>query len=145
MLIGEYTHSLDDKGRVSLPAKWRKVLGKRLVLSPGLDNCLFLFTESEWERISEKMSENSSILSSDIRSFTRYMYGGAADVEVDSIGRILIPDFLRVRSELSGKGVLVGVGTRVEIWNESKWKAYKATVEQGAENLAEKLSNLGIM
>jgi MraZ protein len=145
MLIGEYTHSLDDKGRVSLPAKWRKLLGKKLVMAPGLDNCLFLFTEKEWNRLSGKLSENSSLLSSDMRSFSRFMYGGAFEAEVDSIGRILIPDFLRERSNLVGKGVLVGVQNRIEIWNEASWKDYRDKVEKGADELAEKLSLLGIM
>ena len=145
MLIGEYTHSIDDKNRVSLPSKFRAILGKKVVLTPGLDNCLFLFTVKEWARLSGKMSENSSILSSDMRSFTRFMYGGAYEAEVDSIGRILIPDFLRDRSKLVGKIVLVGVQDRVEIWNEDLWKSYKGRVEKEADGLAEKLSGLGIL
>lgn len=145
MLIGEYTHTIDDKNRVSLPAKFRKVLGKKLVITPGLDNCLFLFTEKEWAKLSNKLSENSSLLSADMRSFTRFMYGGAFESEVDTIGRILIPDFLRNRSDLKSKVVLIGIQNRVEIWNEASWKAYKERVEKGADDLAEKLSGLGIM
>ena len=145
MLLGEYTHAIDDKNRVSLPSKFRKVLGKKLVITPGLDNCLFLFTEKEWQKVSTKLSENASLLSSDMRSFVRFLYGGAYEAEVDGIGRILIPDFLRERSGLSGKVVLIGIQNRVEIWNEESWKAYKSKVEKGADELAEKLSHLGLI
>ena len=145
MLIGEYTHTIDEKSRVSLPAKFRKILGKRLVVTPGLDNCLFVFTYKEWEKVGKKLSENSSVLSSDMRSFSRYMFGGAFEAEVDSIGRILIPDFLRERSLLKGKVVVVGVQNRLEIWNPESWNDYKSKVEREADSLAEKLSGLGIM
>ena len=145
MLIGEYTHAIDLKNRISLPAKWRKFLGKKVVMTPGLDNCIFLFTEKEWSKVSGKISENASLLSADMRSFTRFMYGGAFEAEVDSIGRILIPDFLRERSSLKGKVIILGVDNRVEIWNDEAWKVYKAKVEKGADDLAEKLSGLGIM
>jgi len=145
MLIGEYTHTIDDKNRVSLPSKVRSLMGKKIVITPGLDQCLFAFTLKEWQRIAEKLSENSSILSSDMRSFTRYMFGGASEVEVDSIGRILVPDFLRERANLKNRVVLIGVQNRLEIWNEKSWIDYKKQVEKGADSLAEKLSGLGIM
>ena len=145
MLIGEYTHTIDDKNRVSLPAKFRTLMGKKIVLTQGLDNCLFVFTTKEWERIANKLSENASMLSSDMRSFTRYMFGGAVEVEVDSIGRVLVPDFLRDRAGLKSKVVLIGVQNRLEIWNEKSWSEYKRGVEKQADGLAEKLSGLGIM
>lgn len=145
MLIGEYTHTIDDKNRVSLPSKFRSLMGKKIVITPGLDQCLFAFTVKEWERIAGKLSENSSMLSSDMRSFTRYMFGGASEVEVDSIGRILVPDFLRERANLKTKVVLIGVQNRLEIWNEKSWTDYKRQVEKQADILADKLSGLGIM
>ncbi|MFA6405831.1 MAG: division/cell wall cluster transcriptional repressor MraZ [Candidatus Paceibacterota bacterium] len=145
MLIGEYTHTIDDKNRVSLPSKFRSLMGKKIVITPGLDQCLFAFTVKEWEKIAGKLSENSSILSSDMRSFTRYMFGGASEVEVDNIGRVLVPDFLKERANLKTKVVLIGVQNRVEIWNEKSWSDYKKQVEKGADGLAEKLSGLGIM
>lgn len=145
MLIGEYTHTIDDKNRVSLPSKIRSLMGKKIVIAPGLDQCLFVFTVKEWERIAEKLSENSSMLSSDMRSFTRYMFGGASEVEVDAIGRVLVPDFLRERANLKTKVVLIGVQNRLEIWNEKSWDLYKRQVEKQADGLAEKLSGLGIM
>lgn len=145
MLIGEYTHTMDDKNRVSLPAKFRTLMGKKIVLTQGLDNCIFVFTTKEWENIAEKLSQNASMLSSDMRSFTRYMFGGAVEVEVDSIGRVLVPDFLRDRAGLKSKVVLIGVQNRLEIWNEKLWSEYKRGVEKQADSLAEKLSGLGIM
>jgi MraZ protein len=145
MLIGEYTHTIDEKNRVSLPSKFRSLMGKKIVITPGLDQCLFAFAPKEWERIAGKLSENSSMLSSDMRSFTRYMFGGASEVEVDNIGRVLVPDFLRERANLKTKVVLIGVQNRVEIWNEKSWTDYKKQVEKQADGLAEKLSGLGIM
>lgn len=145
MLIGEYTHTIDDKNRVSLPSKFRSLMGKKIVVTSGLDQCLFAFTTKEWQRIAEKLSENSSMLSSDMRSFTRYMFAGASEVEVDNIGRILVPDFLRERANLKTKVVLIGVQNRLEIWNEKSWIDYKKQVEKRVGSLAEKLSGLGIM
>lgn len=120
-------------------------MGKKIVITPGLDQCLFAFTVKEWEKISQKMSENSSLLSSDMRSFSRWMFGGASEVEVDNIGRILVPDFLKERANLKTKVVLIGVQNRLEIWNEKSWTDYKKQVEKQADGLAEKLSGLGIM
>lgn len=145
MLIGEYTHSIDDKNRVSLPAKFRSLMGKKIIIAPGIDQCLFVFTTKEWQRIAEKLSDNSSMLSSDMRSFTRYMFGGASEVEIDNIGRVLVPDFLKERAGLKNKVVLIGVQNRLEIWNEKSWTDYKKQVEKEASGLAEKLSGLGIM
>lgn len=145
MLIGEYTHTIDDKNRISMPAKFRSLMGKKIVITPGLDQCLFAFTAKEWERIAVKLSENASMLSSDMRSFTRYMFGGAVEAEVDSIGRILVPDFLKERAGLKTKVVFIGVQNRLEIWNEASWVDYKKKVEKQAEGLSEKLAGLGLM
>jgi MraZ protein len=144
MLIGEYTHTIDDKNRLSLPVKFRQEMGKKVVVTPGLDKCLFLFTISEWKKISEKLS-NSSMLQADNRSFNRFMFGGAVEAEVDSIGRILVPDFLRERANLKGKVVVIGVQSRVEIWNEKSWIEYKQVVEKQADTLAEKLGQVGVL
>jgi MraZ protein len=144
MLIGEYTHSIDEKNRVSLPAKFRSEMGKKLVVTPGLDNCLFVFTLKEWAAIETKLN-TSSLLQSDNRSFNRFMFGGAVEAEVDSIGRILIPDFLRDRASLKNKVVIIGVSNRVEIWNEKAWGEYKKVVEKQADTLAEKLGQVGVL
>ena len=98
MLIGEYIHTIDAKNRVSMPVKFRTELGKKIIITPGLDSCLFIFTIKEWEKVSKRLSDQDSDLSflkADQRNFNRYMFGRAAEVEIDSIGRILIPDFLK--------------------------------------------------
>ncbi len=144
MLIGEYTHTLDDKNRLSLPVKFRKEMGKSVVVAPGLDNSLSIFTVREWEKISQKLSE-SSMLSADNRSFSRFMFGQATIVDVDANGRILIPENLKQRSGLSTKVVVIGVQNRAEIWNEKTWNAYKKIVEGQADALADKLGHVGVL
>jgi MraZ protein len=144
MLIGEYNHTLDGKGRISLPAKFRKEMGKKLVVTYGLDHCLFVFTEKEWKVISNHLSE-FSLLQSDNRSFNRFMFGGAVEASVDSIGRILIPDHLKGWATLKQKAVIIGVQNRLEIWSDSSWKSYKKEVEKKADGLAEKLGGAGVL
>jgi MraZ protein len=142
MLIGEYIHTIDEKSRMSLPFKFRKELGKKIVITPGLDQCLFIFTNKEWAKVSKTLSgpdNDLSFLKADQRSFNRFMFGRAAEVEVDSIGRILIPEFLKERIGLKGSAAVVGVEDRVEIWNEKAWNEYKDSIEKRAEGLAEKL------
>ncbi len=144
MLIGEYTHTLDDKNRLSLPVKFRKEMGKRVIVAPGLDNCLSLFTEKEWAKISERLGD-SSMLTTDNRSFSRFMFGQAVDTDVDANGRILIPEHLKERSKLGSKVVIIGVQNRAEIWNEKAWKDYKQVVDGQADALAEKLGSVGVL
>ena len=144
MLIGEYIHTIDEKNRMSLPAKFRKELGKKIIITPGLGQCLFIFTNKEWEKVSKKLSDsdnNLSFLKADQRNFNRYMFGRAVEVETDSIGRILIPDFLKERIGLKNTAAIVGVKDRVEVWSEKKWAEEKALVEKQAEALAEKLAD----
>jgi len=143
MLIGEYIHTVDEKNRVSMPAKFRKELGKKIIITPGLGQCLFIFTTKEWEKVSQKLSDSDSDLSflkADQRSFNRYMFGRAMEVEIDSIGRILVPDFLKERIGLKNSAAIVGVKDRVEVWNERAWSEQKEAVEKQAEHLAEKLA-----
>jgi MraZ protein len=143
MLIGEYIHTIDEKNRVSMPAKFRKELGKKIIITPGLGNCLFIFTVKEWEKVSNKLSSSETdlpFLKADQRDFNRYMFGRAAEVEMDSIGRILIPDFLKERIGLKDTAAIVGVRDRVEVWNDKTWSENKAIVEKRSEELAEKLS-----
>lgn len=144
MLIGEYTHTLDDKKRISLPAKFRRELGKSIVLTRGLDNCLFLYSRSHWDKISEKLTE-LSLGQADSRGFNRFMLSGAIEVNVDSAGRILIPDVLKDFASLEEKVVLAGVGNRVEIWNTGVWEEYKDRIEKEADVLAEKLGDIGMI
>ena len=148
MLIGEYIHTIDEKNRISLPVKFRKEMGKKIIITPGLDQCLFIFTAREWARVSKKLSGSGadmdadlSFLKADKRSFNRFMFGRAAEIEVDSIGRILVPDFLKDRIGLKNSAAIVGVEDRVEIWNEKTWGEYKNKAEKEAGELAEKLGN----
>lgn len=147
MLIGEYTHTIDIKNRISLPVKFRKELGKKIIITPGLDQCLFIFNTREWAKVSKRLSDTDSdlsFLSADKRSFNRFMFGRAAEVEVDSIGRILIPDFLKDRIGLKDKAAVIGVEDRVEILNDKAWVAYREVVERQADQLAEKLGSEGV-
>ena len=144
MLIGEYIHTIDEKNRVSLPVKFRKEMGKRVIITPGLDQCLFIFTIKEWAKVSKRLSDSDSDLSflkADKRSFNRFMFGRAAEIEVDRIGRILIPDFLKDRIGLRNSAAIIGVEDRVEVWSERAWSQQKESVEKQAEQLAEKLGN----
>lgn len=144
MLIGEYIHTIDEKNRVSLPVKFRKEMGKKVIITPGLGQCLFIFTMKEWEKVSQKLSDSElglSFLSADQRSFNRYMFGRAAEAETDTIGRILIPEFLQEGIKLRDKAVIVGVKDRLEVWNEKAWNEQKEKISSAAEGLAEKLSS----
>lgn len=145
MLIGEYIHTLDEKSRVSLPMKFRKEMGKTVIVTRGLDHCLFVFTMKEWQKTSERLSENS-LLQADNRGFSRFLLGGATEVDVDGSGRILIPDFLKEYASLTSQKVaLIGVQSRVEIWNDTLWNEYKTVVDKQADALAEKLGQVGIL
>ena len=144
MLIGEYKHTLDPKKRLSLPSKWRKEIGKKLVVTRGLDNCLFVYPIAEWKKITDKVSE-LPLGQADTRSFNRFFLSGAVEVEVDSVGRILVPDFLKDFGKLDAKVVLAGIHDRIEIWDETRWEAYKKSIEAEADSLAEKLGDIGVL
>ncbi len=144
MLIGEYTHTLDEKKRISLPVKFRKELGGEVVITPGLDKCLFVFPISEWEKISSKLSD-TSILQKDPRSFNRHFFGQASVVDIDSNGRILLPERLKEKAGLGKNVVFIGVQSRVEMWDETTWIQYRDEIEKGADDLAEKLGTIGIL
>lgn len=144
MLIGEYTHTLDPKKRLSLPSKWRDELGRTLVVTRGLDNCLFVYPLSAWHKISEKIGQ-LPLGQADTRSFNRFFLSGAVEVGVDSVGRILVPDFLKDFAKLDSKVVLAGIHDRVEIWDEKRWSEYKTQIETQADALAEKLGEIGVL
>ena len=144
MLIGEYRHTLDTKKRISLPSKFRKELGKEVVVTHGLDNCLSVYPVKEWGKVSEKL-RGLSMGQADTRGFNRFMLAGAADVEIDSLGRVLIPDFLKEFAHLKSKVVLIGVNDHLEIWDEKGWDTYKKRIEKQADKLAQKLGELGVI
>jgi MraZ protein len=144
MLIGEYSHALDPKKRLSLPAKWRKELGEGVVVTRGLDNCLFVYPLKEWQSITEKIGR-LPLGQADTRGFNRFFLSGAVEVDVDAAGRILIPDFLKAFAELGQKVVLAGIHDRVEIWDVKRWSDYKRRIERDADKLAEKLGEIGVL
>ncbi len=146
MLIGEFRHTIDDKNRLSLPSKFRKEMGKHVVVTPGLDSCLFIFTMKQWEKISGHLSAGeSSLLQADNRGFNRFLLGGAVEAEIDAVGRMLLPEHLRERAKLKSKVVFIGVGDRAELWDEGTWNAYREEIERKADSLAEKLGQAGVM
>jgi len=142
MLIGEYKHTLDDKKRISLPIKFRKEMGKKIVVTHGLESCLFLYTEKEWKMLAGKLS-SMNMLQSDTRGFNRFMLSGAFELSVDAVGRILVPENLRAFAGIKDKVVFAGVFNRVEIWEEAKWDKYKASVFKDADSIANKLGSIG--
>jgi len=143
MLLGEYQHNLDSKGRVAIPAKFREKLTAGAIITRGIDNCLFVFTNKDWEALVQKLT-SLPLAQANSRAFVRLMLAGAMDVELDNQGRILIPDYLREYAGLKKEAVLTGLYNRVEIWDAAKWNEYKAKTESSSEEIAEKLGELGI-
>ena len=143
MFIGEYHHNMDEKGRLAVPVKFRVDLAKGAVVTKGLDNSLFLYTLEEWKNLAVKLA-SLPISQSNTRAFSRLMLAGAMDVEIDKQGRIVIPEYLRKFAKLSKKAVIVGLYTRLEIWNEDEWEEYKNNTEKESNDIAEKLGELGV-
>lgn len=144
LLIGEYSHSLDEKKRISLPKNFRSALGKKIVMTRGLDNCLYIFSLSSWKSISQKL-QSLSLVNPDTRGFSRFMLSGAAEVDVDAIGRILIPEHQKEYAGLKKAVVFTGVSDRVEVWDAQVWKTYKDRIETQAEAMAQKLGEIGAL
>lgn len=145
MLIGEFVHSFDDKNRISVPAKFRSELGKKIVVTRGLDACLFIYSGAAWKQLAGKLGSQLTIGTPESRGFSRYLFGGAAEADVDAAGRVLIPDFLRTFAHIGDTAVFVGVHDRVELWGKEAWEAYRGRMEQQGDVLAEKLSAGGFM
>ncbi|HOK35311.1 MAG TPA: division/cell wall cluster transcriptional repressor MraZ [Candidatus Pacearchaeota archaeon] len=141
MLIGEYRYSIDDKKRVSIPAKWQSELGKKVIVTRGLDGCLFLYSQKEWKKLVEKISK-LPLGQRDSRGFQRIMLSGAMEVSIDTLGRILIPDYLKKYADLKKKVVIVGLYNHAEIWDEGRWEEYQAKSEKEVGDMAERLSQL---
>lgn len=144
MFIGEYTHTVDEKKRISLPSKFKKELGSKVVVTRGLDNCLFLFPHKTWSGIADELSK-LGMMQADTRGFSRFMFSGAAEIDIDASGRILIPDYLKGFADLKDTVVFSGVHNRIEIWNEKRWSAYKQKIESQADMMAEKLGSVGMI
>lgn len=143
MFIGEYSHNIDPKRRLAMPSKFRGELGARVVVTRGLDQSLFVYPMKVWETLAEKLG-TMPVGEAATRSFVRLQLAGAADVELDSQGRVLIPDYLVEYAGLGKGTVIVGLFNRLEIWSEEKWKAYKTEAERNTDGIAEELGKLGI-
>ena len=142
MFLGEYKHSIDTKKRLSVPSKFRRELGGSVVLTRGLDHSLFLYSREEWQKIADKLS-GLPAGQADTRGFVRLMLAGAEEIALDALGRILVPEHLRAYAQLGTQVIIIGVHSRLEIWDEHVWEAYKLKMEQDADTLAEKLGEIG--
>ena len=143
MFIGEYTLSIDEKGRLSIPAKFRDELQGKAVVTRGLDNSLFLYPTAEWVKVAEKLAA-LPISKANTRAFARLMLAGAMDCEIDKAGRITLPDYLRDFAKVQKKVVIAGMYNRMEIWGEELWKKYKANTEKDSTKIAEQLDEIGV-
>ena len=141
MFIGEYLHTLDPKNRISLPAKFRKDLGRAVVLTRGLDRCLFVYPKKAWKKEAESRAVHAGGTAA-ARGLGRLFVAGASDADVDAAGRILIPDHLKSFAGLTSKTVIAGVASRIEVWDETSWKTYTAGIERDADAFAEKIGDI---
>jgi len=144
MLIGEYKHTIDDKKRISLPSKFRKQVGKKMIITRGLDKCLFVYPMAQWNEISKKFGD-LGLGQANRRDLNRFIQSGATEVSVDSVGRILIPEYLKKFANIKSKVVFAGVYNRIEIWDEASWDKYTNKVMKEADDIAEKLGDIGAL
>lgn len=143
MFLGEYQHSLDAKARITIPSKFREELGEKFIATKGLDNCIFLYPLQEWHEIEQKLSK-LPLTRADVRSFVRFFFSGAAELELDKQGRTVVPANLREYAEIEKDVVIIGVGSRVEVWSTGKWENYNEVASSSFEEIAENLVDLGI-
>lgn len=143
MFIGEYQHSIDEKGRVAIPVKFRNLLKKGAVVTRGIDNCLFLYPKEQWQKIAGKLA-NMPVSQAKARAFSRLMIAGAMEADFDNQGRISLPEYLRSFAGLKKKAIVAGLYDRLEIWDETNWNKYKENSEKESAAIAESLSELGI-
>lgn len=143
MFLGEFSHTIDEKGRLTLPSKWRTDLGHGVVVTRGVDKCLFVFTMPDFEKLAERIGA-LPMTQVEAREFSRHFFSGAADVELDKQGRILIPQSLREYAGLNGEVTVVGVNQRVEIWSAKSWPEVRSSFESNATSNADQWAKLGI-
>jgi MraZ protein len=143
LFYGEYQHTVDPKGRVIVPSKFRDGLGEEFILTKGLDSCLFAYSKDEWSSLENKLKA-LPFTDKDVRAFIRFFFAGASECEVDKQGRILIPQNLREYAEFDKDIYVIGVSTRVEIWDKNKWENYSSNDNVSAAKIAEKMAMLGI-
>jgi len=143
MLIGQYEHTIDNKKRLALPARFRGELGEKIIITRWVEGCLSVFTEEEWGIWSEKL-KSLTMTQAEARSFTRMILAGAMEVSLDKLGRILVPDYLKDYAGLKKNVVICGLSNRLEIWDSEKWETYKKEAEKGVDEIVSKLGGLGI-
>ena len=143
MLTGEYSHSIDAKGRLIIPSKFREILGEEFVITKGLDGCLFLYPSNEWKIFEEKL-RTLPLTNKNARTFTRFFLGSAVDGGLDKQGRALISSALRAFAGLEKDVGLVGVLDRVEIWDQARWNENNAAVEADMDEIAGQMEDLGL-
>jgi len=143
MLIGQYKYTIDTKKRLALPSKFRRELGRTVIITKGIDNCLVVYPEKEWKIMSDKLGK-LPVSQAEARSFSRIMLGGAMELALDKLGRILVPDYLKSYASLKKDVVICGLSNRLEIWDNKRWENYRKRVERGVSGLASKLGPLGI-
>jgi len=142
MFMGQYQHSLDPKGRVIIPSKFREQLGESFVLTKGLDHCLFVYPKDEWNVLEQKL-KSLPFTQKDARAFIRFFFSGAVETEIDKQGRILIPPQLREHAHIEKDLMIIGVSNRVEIWSLEEWESYSQEASETYEEIAEKI-DLGL-
>ena len=143
VFIGEFSHNLDDKGRIAVPKKFRSDLSRGAVVTRGLDSCLFLYTKKEWAKLAEKLA-SLPFAQANTRAFSRLMLAGAMDVEVDAQGRIILPEYLRQYAGITKEVTVAGLYNRLELWDSQKWNEYKSKTELESNQIAEQMSALGV-
>lgn len=143
MLIGQYQHTIDNKKRLALPVKFRGELGNKVIITQGIERCVVVYTQKEWEVLSQKLG-NLPISQVEARSFARIILTGAMEVELDKLGRILISDYLKGYADLKKNVVVCGLQNRLEIWDAEVWQLYQKEAEKGVEEIVSKLGPLGI-
>ena len=143
MFMGEFQHALDDKGRLTIPAKFRDGLGDNFIVTRGLDRCLFVYPRAEWDTMEEKV-KSLPTAQADARAFVRLLFSGAVEAELDKQGRVGLPQTLRAYAEIERDVVVIGVSTRAEIWSAEVWSEYAGKAESSFGEMAEKIVGLGI-
>ncbi|MAF81271.1 cell division/cell wall cluster transcriptional repressor MraZ [bacterium] len=143
MFIGEYAHTIDEKGRLSIPASFRRKLSKGVVVTRGLDGCLFIYAREAWDELAAKVSA-LPLASKQSRAFARLMLAGAREADVDSQGRVMVPEYLRQYASLRKHVIVTGLYNRIEVWDEDAWGVYRSAAEQNSEEIAEAMAELGV-
>ena len=143
VFVGEFQHALDDKGRLTIPARFREGLGERFIVTRGLDSCLFVYPLAEWQVLESRL-KSLPLTKADARAFARFLFSGAFECELDRQGRVMLPPNLRQYAGLEKDAVIIGVSTRVEIWAAERWAAYVSQAEASFAEIAENLEGLGL-